>query len=353
MAGPSPNIPSLFELREFHFRSQWTGGPCAGGGLLFLNNDRIVSAIHQTKHQSQILQYLETTKFKDFETNCSKIQQHLLKFDGGRQGYLSVRFIPQRIQLTAEPGAVVWNDDSLGGSVIDAVDLCETPDSYELSSESRPTSVPCSVASSEEVIYRAQPSPAEQTTLYSPPRSPQVPTTSTSDVPQNSARVKSRLWSGEEDKLVTNMLMGMSPISEAGFPGRTPSAIRSRSKVIRRKLIADGHKPLQWQLSPNYKRQTYITIAIMFEEGKSEDDVIEALPGASGEVIRFEFRYLKEDSGKDIDREVKAWLEENVRARWLDIRHRFPGFGIRQFERVCWRLKEGHKTQGLSKILWK
>lgn len=95
--------------------------------------------------------------------------------------------------------------------------------------------------------------------------------------------------------MVTNMLMGVEPFCLAKFRGRTPNAIRSRFRIIRKKLIAEGCKPpLQWGgSSADQKRQTFVTIARMFKEKKLEDEVIKALPEVSEQVIHDEYRHLK------------------------------------------------------------
>ncbi|KAI8691511.1 hypothetical protein NCS56_00144000 [Fusarium sp. Ph1] len=281
-----------------------------------------------------------------------------LRWDGKENSRLHTNQAPTTTEFRYAPEEVVRNDDSPDGSTTDPTNLRETPDSnIEPSSASPQTSIPCSLASPEEVIHRVQPTLSEQTALSSPPRSPQVPATSTSVVPRNRNGKKRpwkpwRPWSTEEDGLVANMLMGLEPFCQAKFPGRTPDAIQSRSKTIRKKLIAEGKSLQRGGSSVDYKRQTFVTIASRYKDGKSEDDVIKALPKVSKQVICDEYRYLKMDKGENLDGEVKAWLEENRRARWQDIRHRFPGLGIRQFERVCARLQPGQSTQRVTRILW-
>ena len=84
----SPKILSLLEAREFQYSFRWGGGSCTGHALLVLNNDQVLSYLPKTKHHILILKYLETTKFKGFETTHSKTQRCFLPLNGRHPGYL-------------------------------------------------------------------------------------------------------------------------------------------------------------------------------------------------------------------------------------------------------------------------
>ncbi|RTE69299.1 hypothetical protein BHE90_016317 [Fusarium euwallaceae] len=210
----SPNIPLLLEAREFEYplahvyNFQWPGGSCIGHAMLVLNNKKILSQLPKTEYHHKILGYLETTKFKHFEINHSEKQGHVLKSNGGNQGYLIVQFLPKRVRITGElldiPEEVVWKDGSSDGSAIDAMNPRETPDSYiEPLSEEPSESVPRSVASS----VRSQ---ATQTDPEAPP---------TSDAPHDGENMESQSrylqWSDKED----NRLPINQVPTTAGFQG--------------------------------------------------------------------------------------------------------------------------------------
>ncbi|KAI8715185.1 hypothetical protein NCS52_01025700 [Fusarium sp. LHS14.1] len=346
------------KAREFTYRFQWRGRSCTGKALLLFKNHQILSYLPKSQLHHKILGYLESSRFEGFKTDHSEIQQRTMMFKGRDPGCLSVQFRPEYMRLFQDASEEVgWNDDSPDGSATDTTDLRKTPDSNtEPSSESPQTSIPCSLVSSEKVIYRVQPSLPVQPALSSPPRSPQVPTTSTSVLPRK-RNGKSCLWSTEEDEWLMKMLMGVEPFCLEKFPGRTPIAIRSRFNAIRKRLIAQGHKPRRWGgSSAEQHRQTFITIANVFQEKDSEDEVvegvIEAVPDVPERVIRDEYRHLKSESDNDFDGKVKAWLEENRQDRWQDIRDRFPGLDVSRFERIRWRLRANKKTQMLSQLLW-
>ncbi|KAJ3469803.1 hypothetical protein MRS44_003868 [Fusarium solani] len=281
---PSPNILPQLEARQFKYSFQWGGGSCTGHAMLVLNNHRILSYLLKNQHHHRILNYLETTRFKDFRTDHSKIQRHVLKFDGWDPGCLLVQFFPEDVQLTAEfrdaPEEVVWNDDSPNGSATDATNLRETPDSYiDPSSETPPTSAPRSVASSaEEVKFRSQATPAA----------------STSDDPHYGEveSIRGYRWTVREINLATDIVKGNKPFRLIDFPGRPIGGIQYRLQKIRKSLRTNELPPDPVHLI-GFSRSVAVAVAARFRLSKSVDEIIKALPNASEQEIRDEYLHLK------------------------------------------------------------
>ncbi|RSL82932.1 hypothetical protein CDV31_016891, partial [Fusarium ambrosium] len=362
MATPmsSPNIPLLLEAREFEYNFQWPGGSCIGHAMLVLNNKKILSQLPKTEYHHKILGYLETTKFKHFEINHSEKQGHVLKSNGGNQGYLIVRFLPKRVRITGElldiPEEVVWKDGSSDGSAIDAMNPRETPDSYiEPLSEEPSESVPRSVASS----VRSQATQTDPEALptsdaahdgenmESQSRYLQWSDKEDNRLPINqsapcSSPLASELttkrtklpWSKTELDLLKERIRGGVVIDPKDFPNRSEQALKRHAYEQKTKLEGFEKKRLCFKEKSQYTRKAAIKVAMMVREGATLDKIVEALPGVSEEEVEKEYHHVKLNRTESVEETMKDFFKENKDKEWKEIRPNVPGFDIRQFERL-------------------